>query len=791
MTGKPLRVVIADDNPDDRREIRRLLLTGSESRYEFVECESASAALRLVMESPTNPPDCLLLDFYLPDMDAPELLSALHTAEGLTACAVLVLTGNADSSHGRQVLRLGAQDFIGKDWLTAPGLSRAVENAMERWSMAGSLLAGRRELEARERQLRSLANNTPDILTRSDRSYRHLFVNAAGTRATGRPGEEIIGRTNRELGMPEALCDRWEAALARVFEGGTTEEVEFSFDGLGGLAHYTSRFVPEYDELGRIEQVLGVTRDDTQRRQAELELRESAQRQQMALTAAKASAWSWDIQSGGIESSAEHYRLSDGSPALSPPVYGDGLSTIHPDDRAGAESAVRDSLSGKVAEFRAEFRLLQGHEDPRWFLGIGTVEFNPAGAAVRMVGINLDIHERKREELTLRDEVRSKDEFLATLSHELRNPLAPLTNAIELLKIAPPGAAAAESALAIMERQVKHLTRLVDDLLDVARIRHGKIALKVTVVSLGDVVLQAVEACQPLIDRAQHTLTVVVEPPLIAVKGDDVRLTQMLTNVLNNAVKYTPNGGHIDLRACIEDGQAVLRVIDNGAGIPPAMLSDVFELFTQVESTRDRAGGGLGIGLSLVQNVVKLHGGTVRGHSRGLGLGATFEIRLPLLVAHEADVNHQANRTLAVRAPAGDGPLPGHVGRRILLIDDNVDGTETMASMLRLRDHQVWTEYDGAAGLATAKAIRPDIMLVDIGLPTIDGHEVARRVRADPSLRDVRLIALTGWGSAHDQGLALQAGFDFHCTKPVDLTALEMLLEPTRSAPSDDRADLV
>ncbi len=630
------RVVIADDNPDDRREMRRLLLTGSDSHYEFLECESAAEALRLVMESPAQTPDCLLLDFYLPDMDAPELLPDLHTAEGLTACAVVVITGTADSSHGRQVLRLGAQDFIGKEWLTAPGLSRAVDNAIERWKMGSELLNSRRALEVNERQLHSLAKNIPDILTRFDPEYRLVFVNAAVARVTGRAGEEMLGRTNRELGLPVELCDRWEAALARVFDSGTAEEIESTFNGPEGLTYFSSRLVPEFAADGRIHQVLGVTRDITQLREQAMSARDLAQRLQMALTAARAGAWSWDIRSGALQWSAENYLLYGRSPSLGPPLYNDWLSMIHPHDRANVDGAVRDTLSRKVAEFRAEFRVIRPGADPRWILEVGKAEFDEAGEAVRMVGINLDIHDRKRIEAALQDEDRRKDEFLATLSHELRNPLAPLTNAVELLKLVPAGATVMESAVAIMERQVRHLTRLVDDLMDVARIRNGKIELKVTEVSILEVVRQAVEACQPLIERAQHQLTVLVEPQQIAVQGDEVRLTQVLTNVLNNAAKYTQNGGHIDLQAGIEEGHAVVRIIDNGAGIPPAMLADVFELFTQVNATRDRAGGGLGIGLSLVRKMVELHGGTVRCDSRGLGLGATFEIRLPLLVAVQA-----------------------------------------------------------------------------------------------------------------------------------------------------------
>ena len=777
MRGRPCRVVIADDNPDDRREIRRLLLTGSETRYEFVECESAADALRLVMESPAQTPDCLLLDFYLPDMDAPEVLPALHTADGLTACPVLVLTGLADSSHGREVLRLGAQDFIGKEWLTAAGLARAVDNSIERWQMRRELLDSRRALEVRERQLHSLADNIPDILTRFDRAYRHRFANAAMKRVTRRPAEEILGRTNRELGLPAALCDRWDAALARVFDSGTEEEIESTFDSPEGLIYFASRLVPELDADGRVEQVLGVTRDITQRRQEELSARELAQRLQMAMTAAQAGAWSWDIETGVMDWSADNFLLYGRSPALGPPLYADWLSTMHPDDRAKVDGAVRDTLSGKEAEFRAEFRLLRADEDPRWILGIGKAEFDVSGKAVRMVGVNFDVHERKRVELELQDEDRRKDEFLAMLSHELRNPLAPLSNAIALLKRAPAGAAVQESALAIMERQVSHLTRLVEDLMDVARIRNGKTQLKVTDVLIRDVVRQAVEACQPLMERAKHRLTVVVEPTQIAVKGDEVRLTQVLTNLLNNAAKYTPNGGHIELHAGIQEDQAVVRVVDDGAGIPPAMLADVFDLFMQADDTLHRSDGGLGIGLSLVQKMVELHGGTVRCESRGLGLGAMFEIRLPLLKVADVEVSRDVARGSDAGPLAREGGTSGDAPARILLIDDNVDGAESMASLLRMRGYDVWTAYDGGAGLATALKVRPAIMVVDIGLPTIDGHEVARRVRAEPSLCDVRLIALSGWGSARDQGLALGAGFDVHCTKPVDLKTLEGLLK--------------
>jgi len=230
----------------------------------------------------------------------------------------------------------------------------------------------------------------------------------------------------------------------------------------------------------------------------------------------------------------------------------------------------------------------------------------------------------------------------------------------------------------------------------------------------------------------------------------------------------------------------VLRVIDDGSGIAPAELAVVFDLFTQADDTLLRRDGGLGIGLSLVRKIVELHGGSVRCDSRGLGFGATFEIRLPLLRVADVDVTRDAARPPDVRPLAREGSTSGDAPGRVLLIDDNVDGTEAMASLLRLRGYQVWTAFDGGAGLETAMAIRPAIMLVDIGLPTIDGYEVARRVRAEPSLRDVRLIALTGWGSARDQDLALRSGFDVHCTKPIDMNALASLMATPGPAASDE-----
>jgi signal transduction histidine kinase/methanogenic corrinoid protein MtbC1/CheY-like chemotaxis protein len=372
--------------------------------------------------------------------------------------------------------------------------------------------------------------------------------------------------------------------------------------------------------------------------------------------------------------------------------------------------------------------------------------------------------ERLNERLVEADQ--RKNEFLAMLAHELRNPLAPLRNAAHLLQQPGLDQPFVERTGEMMGRQVQQLGRLVDDLLDLSRIARGKMQLRKEGVDLGQVARRAADASRPLVEARRHELTVSLPDSPVRLLADPTRLEQVLTNLLNNAARYTPEGGRIRLTAATEGNEAVVRVRDTGIGIPPEMLSRIFGLFAQVERAEERAGGGLGIGLSLVKSLTEMHGGRVEAHSAGPGQGSEFVVRWPL-ATEQAPAGVPAPTE---RAPAGEGAV------RVLLVDDNVDAAESLAMLLRLRGHEVAVAYDGPAALRAAEARRPEVALLDIGLPSMDGYELARRLRPQPGLGRTVLVALTGWGQEEDRRRSAEAGFDHHLVKPVDLPELQRVL---------------
>jgi PAS domain S-box-containing protein len=377
--------------------------------------------------------------------------------------------------------------------------------------------------------------------------------------------------------------------------------------------------------------------------------------------------------------------------------------------------------------------------------------------------------ERKRAEKDLREADRRKNEFLAMLAHELRNPLAPIRNSLQLLRfVCPNPPDQVGHAYDIIERQLEHLVRLVDDLLDVSRITSGKIQLQKERVDLAAVVARAVESAQPLIDARRHTLEIKLPADRLTVAADPVRLAQVLWNLLNNAAKYTPAGGRIWLTAVKEQNEAVLRVGDTGLGIPPEMLPRVFDLFTQMERTLARAEGGLGIGLTLVRRLTEMHGGTVQAFSGGPGRGSEFIVRLP--VADQVAAREPT-------APSGAAQRAGPAsGKRILVVDDNQDAAQSLAMLLRLYGNDVRTAHDGRLALEVAAAYRPDVVLLDIGLPGLDGLEVCRRLRRQLKENQPLIVAMTGYGQEEDRRRSEEAGFDAHMVKPADLQALQDLL---------------
>lgn len=368
----------------------------------------------------------------------------------------------------------------------------------------------------------------------------------------------------------------------------------------------------------------------------------------------------------------------------------------------------------------------------------------------------------------LRETDRRKDEFLALLAHELRNPLAPLRSGVEVLRLSGGEPDAVARARDRMDRQLTHLVRLVDDLLDVSRISRGKMELRRERVRLADVVGSAVETARPLTDAAGHTLRVSLPDDPVPLDADLTRLAQVFANLLTNSAKYTPHGGKIWLTAARDGAEVVVTVRDTGIGIPAGDLARIFDMFSQVDRSIERSTGGLGIGLALVKGLVEMHGGTVRAESPGVGAGSTFTVRLPVVVPEAA--------AAPVAEPAADGHAPRAAGRRVLVVDDNRDGAESLAEMLRLLGHEPYTAHDGLEAVEAAGRLRPDLVLMDVGMPRLNGLDATVRIRAQPWGRKVRIVALTGWGQEGDRVRSREAGCDGHLVKPVSLVDLQRLL---------------
>ncbi|QEL20604.1 hybrid sensor histidine kinase/response regulator [Limnoglobus roseus] len=367
----------------------------------------------------------------------------------------------------------------------------------------------------------------------------------------------------------------------------------------------------------------------------------------------------------------------------------------------------------------------------------------------------------------LREADRRKDEFLATLAHELRNPLAPIRNSLAIMSLTS-DPAIANRARDLIDRQVVHMVRLVDDLMEVSRITRGKVDLQKRRLDLRVAVESAIETSRPHIEAANHAFKITLPPEPLYIEGDLTRMAQIVANLLNNAAKYTPANGAIAITAERDGRQATVRVEDNGLGIPPEMLTRVFDLFTQVDRHLERAQGGLGIGLSLVRKLLDLHGGTIEAHSDGVGQGSAFTIRLPLA---DDPLMPPAESVKAV------SPTLPITPRSILVVDDNLDSATSLATVLELLGHNVRTVHDGLAAISAATEFRPHVILMDIGMPGLNGYDACLRIRSEPWGADMVLVALTGWGQDDDRRRALEVGFDMHMVKPVDLLALGEFLE--------------
>jgi PAS domain S-box-containing protein len=506
-------------------------------------------------------------------------------------------------------------------------------------------------------------------------------------------------------------------------------------------------------ELGRRAEVLEASNQA---------LHASDERYQLAVRGSSAGLWDWNILSNDVFLSPRFKQLLGYREDELPSNFASFFSALHPDDRLPAKRALDAHFSRHRTPYQIELRLRTRDGEYRWFYMGGEAVVDTTGRPYRMAGSIIDITARKVAEEALQEANRRKDEFIATLAHELRNPLAPIRTGLQILGAEGASGASAGKAREIIERQLTHMVRLVDDLLDISRITSAKVKLNKAHITLQQVVEASLEASRPYIDASNQTLAVSVDEQPIAIFADLTRMAQALSNILNNAAKYTPPGGRIELVARREGVEAVIAVSDNGTGIPTEMLDQVFDMFTQVGRTVDHAQGGLGIGLSIVRRLIVLHDGTVSAHSEGAGKGCTFTIRLPC--ADEPSGDDSPRLTDAAAAPAA--------ALQVLVVDDNVDAAETMSMLLEMSGHRTVMVHGGLEVLEAALRFLPDVILLDIGLPGMNGYEVAARIRQERLLDQTLLVALTGWGSEADKRAAIEAGFDIHLTKPVGPDAL-------------------
>jgi len=739
--------------------------------------------------------DVVLLDQHLPDMDGVAILRELNARE--TAVPVVMVTGVGDEALVVQVLGMGACDYVSKQGNYLDALPAVLRRAVaEHRSPAHR---GRRFGRTRRRIL-YVERNAADadlVPRRLAEIAPHLEVNVARSSADALArlqdgGFDLVladlrmpdmnavdllrEMRNRELALPFIVITGRgdEAAAAAALKLGADDYLVKRDDYVTHLPHAIENAIGR-DQQAQLNADLQVQLAERQRSQHEtaesLALLDTLQRHA-------------PIGIAFLDRACRYQRVNDelatihGVPAEA--HFGRTAADVVPGLWSQLEPISRRVLDGEAVlkvEIRGETFANPG--EPRDFM----CSFYPVRRLTQeVIGIGVfvaEITERKRAEAVLREHAaelaeaaRQKDEFLAMLGHELRNPLAPIRTALALLQRAGSDDPVVLRAHSVMDRQIAHMVRLLDDLLDVARITNGRINLSFQTLDFGQIVREASDTVRGLIDARHHRLELSLPPHSVHVVGDATRLVQVVVNLLNNAAKYTDQGGTIWVGLTIESGQAVLRVTDTGTGISPRLLPKVFDLFTQDDRTLDRAQGGLGLGLTLVRRITELHGGGVQAHSQGRGRGSEFTVRLPLHVPDPAGAGGHRDAVTSASA------------LRCLVVEDNVDAAQLLQMALETEGHQVQLAFDGPDAVALAATFRPDAVVLDIGLPRMNGYDVARAIRLIPGLAGVIILAVTGYGQEADREKSREAGCDDHLVKPVDLDRLLRALTAGRTAPA-------
>ncbi|HLJ93383.1 MAG TPA: response regulator [Gemmataceae bacterium] len=792
-----VNVLLVDDQPANLLSLEVIL---QDLGLNLVKVLSGEQALRrLLMEDFA----VVLLDVQMHGLDGFETAKLIRGREKSRHTPIIFLTAYEDNRLPvEEAYALGAVDYLVKPlvpvilkakvagfvelFLKTEQVRRQAEQLrqMEHREFErrlaeenARLQEQQKALQESEQRFRQLAESINEVFWMIDvQTGQTLYISPAYEVVWGRPRQNVYQQPHVFLeAVHPADRDRVLAAVERQRRGDAAAEEYRIVRPDGSIRWIRDRAFPIPDELGRVHRVAGVAEDITEQRRAEKALRDSEQRLNAIIDNSPAIIFLKDTEGRYllINRAFEKYCGLDRKK-----IEGWRDHDLFPKEMADAFAANdQQVLREGTARQYEELVILGGSTH-----ALITIKFplvDAAGIPTAICGIATDITDRKQAEDALREADRRKDEFLAMLAHELRNPLAPIRNAVQIMRMVGATDPELQRTRDMIDRQVEHMTRLVDDLLEVSRITGGKIKLQKETVDLVAVANRAVETSRPLIDARQHELIIDFPPRPIVLEADPTRLAQIISNLLNNAAKYTENGGQIWLMVGQEGSLAEVRVRDNGIGMPADLLPKVFDLFTQADRSLDRSQGGLGIGLTLVKSLVTLHGGQVTAHSGGPGQGSEFVVQLPVS-ANATEDRNRADRDNVQR------PITVAACRRILVVDDNKDSAESIAMLLRFWGHDVRTALDGRTALETAQAYRPEAVLLDIGLPNVNGYDVARQLRQVFGRDHLFLVAITGYGRSEDRQRSAEAGFDRHLVKPVNPMDLEVLFGPGGEGMKDE-----
>ena len=623
------------------------------------------------------------------------------------------------------------------------------------------------EIETERLRLADVFQNAPSFMAVL-RGKDHVFERANDHyyELVGRRG--IIGRPVRQA-VPEAQGQGFFEILDQVYASGEPFVKQGARIMLMRGGHLEERFVdfvfqPLRDLGGTVSGIIVQGVDLTERKRAEEALRISEADFRSTFEGAGVGKAQADSATGGL------VRVNPKLCELTGYTADELLSmTIrdltHPDDRTAGDEWFRALVNGEVDQYAVENRYLRKTKEVLWVRVTATIVRSSEGLPMRVSAIIEDVTARIHAEEALKAADRKKDDFIAMLAHELRNPLAPIRNGLQVIRLSD-DPETRDQAHRMMDRQLAHMVRLIDDLLDVSRITRNKMELRRSSVLLADIISSAVETARPTIEEAEHELSISLPEEPITLDADLTRLSQVFGNLLTNSAKYTERGGRLSLTANVQGNEVAIVVEDNGTGIPADALPNIFNMFSQVDRSIERRAGGLGIGLALVKGLVEMHGGRVTAYSRGEGHGSTFAVYLPI----------QSGERMALPETTNTGQLSRGLNRRVLVVDDNRDGAATLSMMLELTGNTVARAHDGLEAVSVAETFRPEIILMDVGMPRLNGLDATKRIRAQAWGAGMTIIALTGWGQEHDRERSREAGCNGHLVKPVDMSDLERLL---------------